>query len=225
LIPVIFASICTHCFAGSESAYKTPMPGPPSSWPKADIWSLGVIALYLWFGDKPAWLDKEPCDTPQEAARRVEEHGAALGRAAQEHQRAVDQQRQETLLRTAGPEVAAAVAEMVAALPDPAAAWVPPAGLVQLLSGCLVQDPASRKTARELLALPWFDPERRQMLQRAQAQGAAAAAAAAAHSPAEAESPLAAPGAMPPLSPSASYSLGPALDALLEEWRQQPAAE
>lgn len=136
---------------------------------KADVWSVGGMALYLWYGYKPGWLDTEPCHTPGEVASCMKEQGGTADRD-------------------------------------------PPAGLLDLVGSCLLADPAQRKTARELLALPWFEEERCQVLARAQARGPVTTPA----SPAATGS--AAAGATAARMPSPSTSWGPALEALVEEW-------
>jgi hypothetical protein len=51
--------------------------GTASTWLKTDIWSLGALALYLWFGEKQEWLDHEPLHTAAQVADRVAEHCTA----------------------------------------------------------------------------------------------------------------------------------------------------
>jgi hypothetical protein len=137
----------------------------------------------------------------------VVEHSAAAGRAAQQKLREEQQQELEQY-GDAGPRILQMLAAYHAQTPDPAAAWDPPRGLLQLLGDCLVWDPARRKTTRELLALPWFAPERSKMRETAQARGPTAAPS----------SPTAAGGGPGLASAAAATSWGPALDTLLEEW-------
>jgi hypothetical protein len=189
------------------------MPGPPSSWLKADIWSVGAIALYVWFGKKQEWLGDQRYHTSGEVASRVLELSAAAGQADRREIEEVDMGYLQFVADDDAERIAGVVAWAVASGNAAAAAWEVPAGFLLLLGGCLVADPAQRKTARELLALPWFEGERAQMLERAREQGTAA--------PPPSPPPAAVAGATDsPPAPSTRHSWGPALDALLEEWRQ-----
>jgi serine/threonine protein kinase len=199
--PLCAFSLLCPAYAGDAAGTQPFMPGPPTTWHKADIWSVGAIALYLWFGNHQEWLGKQLYHTPAEVARHVVEHSAAACQANQQRQ-------QQEMLQDAGPDVAVTLAMAPLWLAE-AADWVPPQGLLDLLGSCLLADPAQRKTARELLALPWFEVERAQMLKRAQGV----------ISPPPSPTAAGAAGAAAAPSPPTSSSWGPALDALLQEWQ------
>lgn len=145
--------------AGDRKKARTfQLTGPPTTWLKTDIWSVGAIAACMWCGHVPAGLDNpDLACTPQ-----------GLG----------------TLL------LDACMAEGTKQ-PDPYDDWPcdPPEGLLQLLTGCLARDPGQRSSAQQLLGLPWFEPERRQVLDMASQR-----------------------------PPEGAGSWGPALEALVASW-------
>jgi serine/threonine protein kinase len=178
------------------------LPGSHTTWHKTDMWSLGAIAVYLWWGLVPNWLPKlptAPLHTPQEVVSQVQEHCAVQGQRSMREEQRKRQQREKRLGNNATAAAAAAGCEGVAI------AWEPPQGLLEFLSGCLLADPTKRKTARELLALPWFEGERARVLERAQERGPVI--------------PPASPTAAGTAASTSSNSWGPALEALLDEWR------
>jgi len=200
------------------------MPGAPTTWPKADIWSVGAIAAYLWFRETPSWLGNRPpgqqqdCQlfsTPAEVASFVQERSMA-DPGQPERRWKVALWRQEVARCAQGytaPEEGDRADQGLAAAERAAAALgEPPAGLLDLLGGCLVADPAQRKTAKELLALPWFEGKRAQVLARAQARRAA--------NPPASPTAAGAAGAAAAPTPPSSTSWGTALEALVEEWRR-----
>jgi hypothetical protein len=110
---------------------------------------MAAVAMFLWLGKVVPEMEKLQCNTPADAHSFVRQHSA-----------------------TAAEEAAAAAAKKAvfgeAASPNTAAAsFVPPAGLLDLLGSCMLADPNQRKTAKELLALPWFEGERRYVLKEA----------------------------------------------------------
>jgi serine/threonine protein kinase len=117
------------------TGHKLIMEGPSSSWHKADMWSVGAIALFLWTGVVPDGLEKVHSVTPQD----VHELVARCIAEASCHPQSEDSCHPAAF--TGGFEVPEA-----------------PQGLLDLLSGCLLTDPAKRSTAEELLLLPWFAP-------------------------------------------------------------------
>lgn len=143
--------------SGSEQAHRHIMPGSSSSWPMADMWSVGAIALYLWCGIVPVWLKEDRPMTPSDVRAVVVERCIETGR----------RQGMQAASQSSSSRSAVADAEDDNSVAD----WVPPEGLLQLVCGCLLLDPTHRKTSQQLLLLPWFNPERDRMLTTKKEQG------------------------------------------------------
>jgi hypothetical protein len=192
--------------------------GPPSNWLKADMWSMGAIAAFLWWGKVPGWLLEEaPCSTPLQVVRKVQKLSAEEGLGARKKKRLEQQAWLEKCRREHGDAAAEQLAAREAASWEAECdaaeeAWVPPQGLLDLLSSCLLADPAKRKTAQELLALPWFKRERAEVLGNAQEQSAAA------EQPSALSAEPAAAAAVGSAGTCTNTGWGSALDALVQDW-------